>query len=84
MSKKCDFCKRSATRGALRSHSKVRTLKRQNINLQSRTIDGVKFKLCMACIRTMAKPPKVKKPRIGKPKVAKVSKVPKKVRKIKD
>ncbi len=55
MGKKCDVCGRKATRGASRSHSNVRTLKRQNINLQSKVIDGVRLKVCTSCLRTMAK-----------------------------
>lgn len=55
MSKKCDVCGRSSTKGASRSHSNVKTLKRQNINLQNRTIMGIKAKICAKCLRTMAK-----------------------------
>ncbi len=63
MAKKCDLCGRVATKGASRSHSKIKTLKRQNINLQTKMIDGLKIKLCTSCIRTMAKPKRVKTPR---------------------
>lgn len=55
MSKQCDLCKRTATKGASRSHSKIQTLKRQNINLQAKTIDGLKLKICTSCMRTIAK-----------------------------
>ena len=61
MARKCDLCGRSATKGASRSHSKVKTLKRQGINLQSKTIDGVKLKICTSCMRTLAKKNKIKK-----------------------
>ncbi len=60
MAKKCDLCGRGATKGASRSHSKIKTLKRQNINLQSKMIDDLKVKICTSCIRTMAKPKRVK------------------------
>ena len=60
MAKKCDLCGRGATRGASRSHSKIRTLKRQNINLQTMVIEGVKAKVCTSCMRTMEKPKRVK------------------------
>jgi ribosomal protein L28 len=63
MAKKCDLCGRSATKGASRSHSKIKTLKRQNINLQSKSIDGIKVKLCTSCLRTIDKPKRVKTPR---------------------
>ena len=55
MSKRCDLCGRGATAGASRSHSKIKTLRRQNINLQSKTIGGVPLKVCASCIRTIAK-----------------------------
>jgi ribosomal protein L28 len=55
MGRKCDLCRRGSTKGASRSHSKIKTLKRQHINLQSKKIEGVKTKICTACIRTMAK-----------------------------
>lgn len=77
MAKKCDLCGRKATRGASRSHSKIRTLKRQNINLQSLTMDGVKMKACTSCLRTMNKPKRVKakrKPAIKTEKKAKSKK----------
>ena len=60
MAKKCDLCGRSATKGASRSHSKIKTLKRQHINLQTKVIDGQKVKLCTSCLRTIDKPKRVK------------------------
>lgn len=60
MAKRCDLCGRGATKGASRSHSKIKTLKRQNINLQSKTIEGEKVKLCTSCLRTIDKPKRVK------------------------
>lgn len=55
MAKKCDLCGRSATKGAKRSHSNIKTLKRQGINLQTKTIDGKKLKVCTKCLKTMVK-----------------------------
>jgi ribosomal protein L28 len=55
MPKRCDLCKRSATKGASRSHSKIQTLKRQNINLQTKKVGDIKLKICTSCMRTMAK-----------------------------
>lgn len=60
MAKRCDLCGRSSTKGASRSHSKIKTLKRQNINLQSKSIEGMKVKLCTSCLRTIDKPKRVK------------------------
>ncbi|MDD5032017.1 MAG: 50S ribosomal protein L28 [Patescibacteria group bacterium] len=55
MAKKCDVCGRGSKKGASRSHSNIKTIKRQNINLQSKRVNGKKIKICTACIRTMAK-----------------------------
>jgi ribosomal protein L28 len=55
MAKKCDLCGRSATKGASRSHSNIKTIKRQNINLQPKKIDGKKLFVCTKCLKTMAK-----------------------------
>lgn len=55
MAKKCDTCGRSATSGASRSHSNVKTLKRQNINLQTRRLDGIKLSMCSKCLKTVKK-----------------------------
>lgn len=78
MAKKCDLCGRSSTKGASRSHSKIKTLKRQNINLQSKTVDGLKAKLCTSCLRTIDKPKRVKAKR--KPGKAPEGKIIKKAR----
>lgn len=55
MAKKCDICGRSSTKDASRSHSNIKTIKRQYINLQSKKIDGEKKKVCTKCIKTMSK-----------------------------
>ena len=59
MGKKCDICGRSSTKGASRSHSNIKTLKRQGINLQPRNIMGIKAKVCTNCLRTMKKNDKI-------------------------
>lgn len=60
MSRRCDYCRRGSTKGASRSHSKVKTLKRQHINLQTRNIEGFKIKICTACLRTLSKDDRMK------------------------
>jgi len=55
MAKRCDTCGRGSTKGASRSHSNIKTLKRQHINLQSKKIEGQKLKVCTSCIKTIAK-----------------------------
>lgn len=55
MSKRCEVCKKGSTKGARRSHSNKKTLRRQNRNLQTRKIGGVKFRVCTKCLRTLAK-----------------------------
>jgi len=55
MAKVCDICGRGSKKDASRSHSNIKTLKRQYINLQSKKIDGKKQKVCTKCIKTMSK-----------------------------
>lgn len=55
MSKRCDVCVRGSKKGALRSHSNIKTNKQQGINIQSRSIDGAKLKVCTKCIKTFDK-----------------------------
>ncbi len=53
MARKCDLCGRGSTRDAARSHSNIKTLKRQHINLQAKTVNGVKLKVCTKCIKSL-------------------------------
>jgi len=55
MAKKCDLCGRGSTKDANRSHSNIKTTKRQHVNLQSKKIDGKKLKICTKCLKTMVK-----------------------------
>ena len=55
MAKKCDLCGRGATKGASRSHSTIKTLKRQKINLQTKRIYGKKMTICTKCIKTISR-----------------------------
>lgn len=55
MSRTCDLCGRGSTRDASRSHSNIKTLKRQHINLQAKTVGGTKLKICTKCIKTIKK-----------------------------
>ena len=55
MAKQCDICQRSATKGASRSHSNIKTLRRQGINLQSCKIDCGTIKVCTSCLKTAKK-----------------------------
>ena len=51
MSKVCSNCGRGSGKATSRSHSNIKTLRRQYINLQSK---GGK-KVCTKCIKTSAK-----------------------------
>jgi ribosomal protein L28 len=55
MATKCDLCGRGSTKDASRSHSNIKTIKRQHINLQTKTIDKKKMKVCTKCIKTLEK-----------------------------
>ncbi len=53
MSRRCDACQRGPASGNTRSHSNIATKVRRLVNLQTKTIDGVKMKVCTRCIRTL-------------------------------
>ncbi|MCX6796169.1 MAG: 50S ribosomal protein L28 [Candidatus Falkowbacteria bacterium] len=55
MSKRCDICGRGSQKDASRSHSNIKTIKRQHINLQTKRINGKKIKICTKCLKTMVK-----------------------------
>ena len=55
MSRRCDLCGRGPKKIIRRSHSKRATIGRQYLNLQTKTIDGKKKKVCTKCIKTITK-----------------------------
>jgi len=55
MARKCDLCGRGTTKDAQRSHSNIKTLQKQYVNLQSKKIDGKKMKVCTKCLKTRNK-----------------------------
>ncbi|MDP3244371.1 MAG: 50S ribosomal protein L28 [bacterium] len=55
MSRVCEICKRGPRVGQTRSHSKVASKRWQGINLQIKTINGRRVRLCTKCIKTRAK-----------------------------
>lgn len=54
MARRCDACERGPATGNTRSHSNIATKVRRLVNLQTKTIDGVRLKLCTRCIRTLS------------------------------
>ena len=66
MSKRCEKCGRGSKKSASRSHSNIKTVKRQYINLQKKTIDGKDFyylpvgkrAVVAGCIRVTYVPPR--------------------------
>lgn len=55
MAKKCDVCGRGSTKDASRSHSNIKTIKRQYLNLQVKKIHGRRLAVCAKCLKTMSK-----------------------------
>ncbi len=55
MAKVCEICMRSAIIGNSRSHSKIATRRRMNINLQSKKIGNRRVSICTSCLRTVNK-----------------------------
>ena len=55
MSRTCDICGRGPKKTIKKSHANNKMVSRNYLNLQSKTIDGKKKKVCTKCIRTMKK-----------------------------
>jgi large subunit ribosomal protein L28 len=55
MSRVCEVCGRGPGTGHTVSHSNVKTLRKFQINLQSKKIDGAKTRVCTRCIKTANK-----------------------------
>jgi ribosomal protein L28 len=55
MARQCELCGRGSSKDASRSHSNIKTIKRQYINLQTKKIGDKKYKVCTSCLRTLAK-----------------------------
>ena len=55
MSRICDICGRGPQKAIKKSHANNKMIIRKFINLQTRTIDGIKKKVCTKCLRTIKK-----------------------------
>ncbi|MDO8592607.1 MAG: L28 family ribosomal protein [bacterium] len=55
MATKCDLCGRGSSKDASRSHSNIKTIRRQYLNLQAKKINGQSRHVCAKCIKTLAK-----------------------------
>ncbi|MEK7167501.1 MAG: 50S ribosomal protein L28 [Patescibacteria group bacterium] len=55
MPKVCDICGRGTATAFNVSHSKVRTKRTQEVNLQNKRMDGKKKRVCTSCIKTANK-----------------------------
>jgi len=55
MTKACELCFRGPRSSQSRSHSKVATKRRNEINLQMKKLNGVRMRICTKCIKTMKK-----------------------------
>lgn len=55
MANKCEICDRQYLKANIRSHSKIATIKRQKVNMQTTLVDGKKVKACTKCIKTQMK-----------------------------
>ena len=55
MARTCDICGRGPQKSQKRSHSSIKTIRRQYLNLQSKKIDGEKKNVCTKCMRTIKK-----------------------------
>lgn len=55
MSKTCSICGRGTQSANNVSHSNVKTKTTQSVNIQKKTIGGLKVKACAKCIKTAAR-----------------------------
>jgi len=55
MSRVCDICGRGSQSGNKVSHSNVKTLRKYQINLQKKKVDGQNKSVCAKCLKTMSK-----------------------------
>lgn len=55
MSKVCQKCDRGPQTGVSRSHAMNQTRRRFNLNLQTKTVDGKRMRLCTNCVKTFKK-----------------------------
>ena len=55
MATKCAVCERGSTKDASRSHSNIKTIKRQYLNLQVKKVNGRRQAVCARCIKTLGK-----------------------------
>ncbi|MAF24882.1 50S ribosomal protein L28 [bacterium] len=53
--KTCSICQRTSNKANQRSHSKIATIRRQKVNLQSKSIDGKRQLICTSCLRGRSK-----------------------------
>lgn len=61
MSNVCDTCGKRPRSGNNVSHSKRHTKRRFLPNIISKRIEGIKQKICAACLRTSKKPARTRK-----------------------
>lgn len=55
MARRCDYCNRGPRIMNSRSKSMIATKRWQHINIQHKTINGKKYKVCTKCLKTFAK-----------------------------
>jgi large subunit ribosomal protein L28 len=55
MSRTCDICGRRSQVGNKVSHSNIKTLRKYQINLQTKKVDGKNKTICVKCLKTMSK-----------------------------
>lgn len=51
----CEVCVRTPLKGNQKSHSNIKTIRRQKINLQTKRIDGKKTTICTSCLKSVNK-----------------------------
>jgi len=55
MIRACEKCGRGWMMSASRSHSNIKTKKRQFVNLLTKRVGGVRMRICANCLKALAK-----------------------------
>jgi len=51
----CEICGREPLKGNWKSHSNIKTIRRQKLNLQTKKIEGKRKTVCTSCLKNLTK-----------------------------
>ncbi len=51
----CEICQRGPLKANSKSHSNIKTIRRQKLNLQTKYVNGKRIAICTSCIKNTYK-----------------------------